>query len=74
MMIYLWIKYIHVITLRSDMSYVYKTIWRQMEIMLLYWSLFRYALLCVLSSFAIILARKSELVDLLKLSCLPDFL
>ena len=32
------------------------------------WSLFCYALLCVLSSFAIILTRKRELVTLLKLS------
>ena len=32
------------------------------------WSLFRYSLLCVLSSFEIILARKRELVALLLLS------
>ena len=32
-------------------------------------SLFRYALLCVLSSFAIILKRKNELAVLLLLSC-----
>ena len=35
----------------------------------LYWSLFWFALLCVLSSFAIILTRKRGLVALLLLSC-----
>ena len=34
----------------------------------LYWSLFWYALICVLSSFAIVLTRKKELVVLLFLS------
>ena len=35
-----------------------------------FWSLFCYALLSVLSSFAIILTRKRELVPLLKISSL----
>ena len=39
---------VHVISLESDGPYVYKTIWRYKEIRLLCWSLFCYALICVL--------------------------